>query len=712
MMKHWSEFKPKQVGNVYKIFGKLKKWKKKVWYKELPITLDTESTSFKNVAGQKRACLYIWQMNVFGDTYYGRRTEEIPLFLDVIREAYNLNENLKAIIYVHNLAWDAQFILPHLFVTRMFATDERRPLTFESDYCFEWRCSLRLSGKKLETLAEDWKNEIPDLVKQKGFDYSLYRHHKTPLTDEEMKYAEYDVLVLYKYILTQIEEFGTICNIPLTNTGRARRYAYNECSKDKAFIQLFKKCTPKDPDLYRMLNGAFMGGVTHGNRIHVGVPLRDVVSFDLSSSYPSQIVKRKYPLTPFRKTVIQDLEKYTKAYPNTAIVMLAKITNLNAITTHSIWSASKCLSIKNFEADNGRVMHAEEMYVNMTEIDYENLKMYYTFDIEVISAYTSIKKYLPSCFVNVVLDLYEKKTALKGIPEQEREYKLGKALLNSLYGMCVTAMLHDDILYTYDDEKVDAMWDKVVLNINDDETVEASLEKFANDPKSFLLYQTGVWITAYARNDLLSTMRKIIDRAEYTNVDGLPVDDIVYYDTDSIKILHGDKYSDIFEDFNARNIEMHKEAMNHHGWGDRYNISDIKGRPHILGEFEKDGTYEWFKTLGAKRYVDIENGHFAVTICGVNKDKCAEYMVEQCGDDIDALFEMFEDGMKIPAKSSGKSTCFYGDTEYVDSLTDYQGNVEAVHELAFVYLEATDFELKIAGDFSNLLQRGWRDMIV
>lgn len=711
MMKHWKEFKPITVGWVYKIFGK-GKWKKRIYYKELPITLDTESTSFRTSNKQKRACLYIWQMDVFGETYYGRKTEEIPLFLDMIREAYNLNEDHKAIIYVHNLAWDAQFILPHLFVTRMFATDERRPLTFESDYCFEWRCSLRLSGKKLETLAEDWKDEIPDLVKQKGFDYSLYRHHETPLTDEELKYAEYDVLVLYKYILTQIEEFDTICNIPLTNTGRTRRYAYNECSKDKEFMGIFKKCTPLDPEIYRMLNGAFMGGVTHGNRIHVGVPLRNVVSFDISSSYPSQIVKRKYPLTPFRETRIDDIEKFIATFPDKAILMLARITNLTAKTTHSIWSASKCVTIKGFKSDNGRLISADEMLVQITEIDYENLKMFYNFNIEVIKAYTSNKKYLPACFVNVVLDLYEKKTALKGIVEQDKEYRIIKALLNALFGMCVTAILHDDILYTYDNEDIDTMWDKVALDINNDETVEVALTEFANDPKSFLLYQTGVWITAYARNDLLSTMRSIIDKAEQFDEDGLPLDDIVYYDTDSIKILHGEKYTDIFEEFNAKNIEMHKEAMKYHGWGDRYNISDIKGRPHILGEFENDGTYEWFKTLGAKRYVDIENGHFAVTICGVNKDKCAKYMVEQCGDDVDALFEMFEDGMTIPAESSGKSTCFYGDFEFFDSLTDYQGNVASVHEKAFVHLEPTDFELKIAGDFSSLLQRKLGDMIV
>lgn len=711
-MKHWTEFKPRNdVKNVYKMFGR-GKWKKKIWYKALPITFDTESTSFRNADGQKRACLYIWQADVYGDVYFGRKTEEIPLFLDMIRDAYNLNEDHKTIVYVHNLAWDAQFILPHLFITRMFATDERKPLTFESDNCFEWRCSLRLSGKKLATLAEDWKDELPELQKQSGYDYNAMRHYKTKLTDLEMKYAEYDVLVLYKYILTQIEEFDTICNIPLTNTGRARRYAFNHCQKDKAFMSLFKKCTPRDPELYRMLNEAYMGGVTHANRYYAGIPLENVVSKDLSSSYPSQMVKRKYPLTPFKRTEINDIDKYLEAFPDRAIVMTARLTNFEATTLHSVWSASKCISINNFKADNGRVIRADEIVVRMTEVDYANLRMFYKFDIEVLDAYTAYKKYLPSCFVDVVLDLYEKKTALKGIKEKEREYKLGKALLNSLYGMCVTALLHDSIDYTFDVAGCDDMWTITKLDRNNDEVVQEALDAFAEDPKSFLLYQTGVWISAYARNDLLTMIKAIVDKAQNVNEDGLPIDDVVYYDTDSIKMLHGERYQDIFDEFNAKNCKMHEDAMKHHGWDNRYAIPDIKGRVHTLGVYEDDGCYSDFKTLGAKRYIDIEDGEFAVTICGVNKTKCAEYMLSHCGDDTDALFEMFEDGMFIPSEYSGKTTCFYGDFEFVDSLTDLNGDMETVHELAFVHLEPTDFELNMMGDFKQLLRSTRGDVIV
>lgn len=709
MMKHYTEFKPTKVGSCYALVGR-GKWKKQVWYKDKPIVLDTESSSFK-IGKEKRACLYIWQMNVFGDVYYGRKAEEVPEFLDTLAKAYNLDADHKAIIYVHNLAWDAQFLLPWMNVTRMFATDERKPLTFETNGCFVWRCSLRLSGKKLATLSEEWEDVMPELKKQENYNYDLLRTWRTPLTDLEMKYAEFDVLVLYKYIETEIAQYGTICNIPLTNTGRSRRIAKESCDKDKTYKFWFKKNTPTDPELYRMLRSAYMGGVTHANRIHTGIILADVSSRDLASSYPSQMVKRKYPSTPFKPVTIEDIDAYLKVFPDHALVMEVEIYGMRAKTYHSIYSASKTHEIKNLSADNGRIISADYLRTTITEVDYENIKMYYDMDkIVVNKAYTSKKKYLPTPFVKTVIDLYENKSQIKGNDDLKTQYALLKALLNSLYGMCVSNIVHDDILYHYAEDK--DMWSTDEVNVNDDDALSVCLKDYADDPNSFLIYQTGVWISAYARNDLLTAMKMIIDRAPIDD-EGIPYDDIVYYDTDSIKLLNIEKYEDIFEEFNKRNREMHHQAMVHHGWGDeKFMPVSEKGEVQILGDFDPDGTYLLFKTLGAKRYMYTDHdpkGKYTddtvhITIAGINKKDGAEYINKLAKKKKIDPFGFFEDGMVIPAKNSGKTSCLYYDHEYTADVVDYLGIPAQVHELAYVYLEKKAFKMNILGDYKLLIE--------
>ena len=57
-------------------------------------------------------------------------------------------------------------------------------------------------------------------------DYSLVRHEKTPLTNEELQYCINDVLVVVEYITEQVNELynGNITKIPMTKTGAVRQY--------------------------------------------------------------------------------------------------------------------------------------------------------------------------------------------------------------------------------------------------------------------------------------------------------------------------------------------------------------------------------------------------------------------------------------------------------------------------------------------------------
>lgn len=105
-------------------------------------------------------------------------------------------------------------------------------------------------------------------------------------------------------------------------------------------------------------------------------------------------------------------------------------------------------------------------------------------------------------------------------------------------------------------------------------------------------------------------------------------DDVVYYDTDSIKLLNVDKHIDKFRKHNDW-VDAELKTMCEHYDLD-YSLTrpkDSKGIEHPLGRFENEGdpitytAYTEFCTLGAKRYCyrDVSDGELHITVSGVNK---------------------------------------------------------------------------------------------
>ena len=101
-----------------------------------------------------------------------------------------------------------------------------------------------------------------------------------------------------------------------------------------------------------------------------------------------------------------------------------------------------------------------------------------------------------------ILEKYYYKTKYKGVKGKELFYAIEKSKFNSLYGMTVTNMIRDDVLY--DNE---SGWSEHELTNTD--IYDGLLEQ---EEKAFLSFAWGVWITAYARENLL---RRVIDLDEY-----------------------------------------------------------------------------------------------------------------------------------------------------------------------------------------------------
>ena len=75
------------------------------------------------------------------------------------------------------------------------------------------------------------------------------------------------------------------------------------------------------------------------------------------------------------------------------------------------------------------------------------------------------------------------------------EYLGSKEMVNAAYGMTVTDICRDEIIY---DESSQMDWEKQKPNIED------AIEKYNKSARRFLFYPWGVWVTAYARRNLFS----------------------------------------------------------------------------------------------------------------------------------------------------------------------------------------------------------------
>ena len=665
-----------------------------------PMTLDIETSSYYE-NGQKRATMYIWQMCIGGQCLYGRTYFDMICFFDRLKAVYDLSDKKQAIIYVHNLPYDSQFFLPWFNCTKMFATDTHEPLYFEVDKCLVFKDSLKLSGKSLAKISEDYTAK-----KQTGFDYSLLRTTVTELSETELYYCEMDVYVLYLYLCDeQTQNDGNILKIPLTKTGYARRYCFDMCKKIdwKKYKSWFNECTPTDPELYDLLQKAFTGGITHANAIYVDIPLFDITNYDLQSDYPSQIVKHKFPATPFVK---RDFNFFPTG-EDTAYIATVSYINLRSKYTHSVLSYSKCQCLETIDCplvvDNGRLVSCGNVTTTITDVDKQCIDMFYTYDdVKILTMWTAKKRYLPRQFVLSVLKLYSDKTTLKGIEDKKAEYQLSKGLLNSLYGMCVSRLVREEIEYNQNDPVT--VWKTISP---DSDKTEEQLKQYRDKWNSFLLYQTGIYITAYARYDLLYCIRAICEAAGDT-MNGKPFDDVVYYDTDSIKMLNGSKYKDIFDRFNEQvKADMQVACKHHNIKFDLCNPTDSTGKKQMLGIFDIEKPYEIFKTLGAKRYCYkyYDKDTFNITVAGVNKYAGAEYITEQAEKLNVSSFDIFTNGLHIPAGRTGKQTLTYFDNGFSALVTDYQGHTSQVAERRYIHMENASYNMGMPTTFLDYIHK-------
>ena len=673
-----------------------KKSKAVRWYYNIECGFDIETTSVTLDHDEKFAFMYEWTFGIVDNEHicYGRTWEEFLEFCQYLQDELGLNENNILPVYIHNMGYEFQFMRKYFNWLNVFAVDDRKPIRALCSFGIEFRDSYILSGYSLAKLADNLVSH--DIKKLAGdLDYKLYRLPETPLTDKELAYCNNDVEIILYYINEQIQQYGDITKIPMTNTGRVRKFVRDNCyhssknhhkesrGKRERYVKLMQELV-LTKDEYIMLKRCFMGGFTHASMLHTFKLLENVSSIDFTSSYPAVMLSEKFPMSkPKREDLKVTPFKELLANKDKGLMFDIRFNNLRSkLSFETYLSESKCVSIGNPVVHNGRVFSADYAITTMTDIDFRIMQKCYTWDsIQIDNCYSFYMSYLPKAIIMSIIDLYSKKTTLKGVEGMEIEYLVSKGMLNSVYGMCVTDIVRNIIEYTNS-------WH--ITPPSDDDVLE-QVENYNNSKSRFLYYPWGVWVTAYARRNLWTGILNI----------GC---DYVYSDTDSIKMLNYEKHLPYINWYNNQ-IENKLKAMCK-ALNIDFNLmkpKTKKGVEKLIGVWDYEGTYEHFKTLGAKRYMVEEDGKIAITIAGLSKQEGVAYMREVCHNNNNEVFEMFDDELYIPASRTGKHIHTYIDEEMTVDVTDYKGNSATITALSSVHLSECDFTLSISKQHSSFI---------
>ena len=689
---------------------------KKIEYCNVPFSFDIETSSFYQ-NDEKKAIMYAFCFGVNGKVVLYRTWDDFIKILHCLHDYYNLSNEKRIIVYVHNLAYEFQFFRKRLNIVDIFASENRKPIKVLTDLGIEFRCSYIESGYNLENLGKNLtKYKVNKLVGD--LDYRLIRHNKTELSPKEEQYIINDVLVVMAHIQEQIENYGDILKLQLTKTGYVRKYLRDCCLYDGnhkkngykyiKYMKFMNMCKITSELEYDMLERASSGGFTHCNGLYNNVIIEDVYSVDECSAYPYAMLSELFPVSS-AKLIKSFTSKEFYTYLKTHCCIF-NITFYNLKTRENryehILSYSRCFNVKNDVCDNGRIVECEMCSSTITNVDFDMMKNFYTWDkIEIWNLHIYRKGYLPKDFIKGVIELIYKKTTLKGVEGEEVNYMQSKQNLNASFGMALTKIIQNDIKYVNDE------W------IENEVISSEQLEKYNNSKNRFLFFPWGVFITAYARRNL---QLGIIELGR----------DYLYTDTDSLKFRNYEAHRLYFENYNKLCYKKLEKMCNfYHLDINECNPKNIKGETKYLGAFEYEGHYKYFKTLGAKRYIYVDdNNDMHITIAGVSKNNGLIYLKHKYKDNLNILknftnnlyfpknFEISsnelnnilgkeksEKNEKLLMSATGKNIHTYVDDEIYGTIVDYKGIKNKYYEDSFIHLEECDYSLSLSHEYVNYL---------
>lgn len=632
----------------------IKKKKKNVHYLLVGSGFDIETTTYNN-----HSYMYVWSVafnnNIFAENnaitvVRGRTWNEFKEFIEKVNDFLN---GKKLICFVANLGYEFQFMRKHIDITDSFFREMRHPFYIEChDIIFME--ALNFNGRNLNELA---KNSCNTQKAVGDLDYSIIRNNQCEFSTDENYYIDNDVIILSEFSRWYFEKFmiNDFHFTPVSIQQYIRKCIKKEREKENKPMDI--ESAQPDEQIYNILmNKCFTGGHNHGNMKYIDEFIgkdKEMGSYDLTSIYPSNMLKRYMPYK-FIQCRPYDFDEYKN---RCCCLILLTMENVKNTTNHSIISQSKCEICENVRIDNGRILSADKIQLWCTELDYDIFCKFYKFEKKIEKLYCSKRIKLPKYCIKSMCNSYVLKHNLK---KQKQNYSFEKSIVNSNYGVYVTKRNEFEI--KYDSEK-------------DTFTVEKNNESYYKGKKfKTTLPQWGVWITSHCRHILLSMLYEI----EMSNTRS----EVVYDDTDSLKITYVNDVKYLFDEFNAKETQLNKEMCEY------YNL-DFKIFNDI-GLFDFEGYIDTFKVLRAKCYIYTDFNGFHQTIAGLKKNTLQHYAknLHNKRKKIN-LMKNLTFGFLLNNVESEKLTSIYDDGSYSDTINGVE-----MSELSGVCLTDIPFEIK------------------
>ena len=669
---------------------------KETGYIDMGAAFDIETTSYFSEKHTKfMGTMWHWQFGLDDLTITGRTWEEFISFISLLQK--RIPEGQKLLVWVQNFSFEFQWIKALLpwkqkedGTYEVFAKSDR-DIIYAVTGNIEFRDSLVLTQMPLKSFQKNFKTKVGKL--SGDLDYKRIRTYKTKdISNSEMAYNINDVQVLtsffHVYIKPQFLDNGY--KIPLTATGIVRdemKRNFLEC--DATYKKKYRKeirYSMPSRELYLVIRQfGFRGGLVHANTSACNECIEENEddlprSKDLKSAHPSHELQDPMPMKYKRKNV-----KYWDIFVKEVLEDIDKkgffaeftFKNIRAAGWHCIESKNKLVDYSSDAIfENGRLASASKITVWIMELDFLNyLDMYEWDELQCNCIYTCEKKMLPEFMRKTICHYFDTK---EHMPKDSLEYGVAKRKLNSTFGFCATGLVEQELQFNPKTNKFEE---------------SPEIKTYDSLTKNLLLLpQWAMQIAAGTRRDICRALKA-------TGVDSL------YYDTDSDKVRHPEKYEEWFLKFNSEKMEKNKK-MDTFGYDPNTFLR--------LGCFEDEYEMTKFQVLGAKRYIveyknDKGEPETHVTIAGVKKGSLEDY----CEKEGLSIWEYFTayltppkkrnkkqiKVLEIPRDRSGKTTTVYTDEAFDDYLVDFNGDGAEIHEESCVAIIDIPFKLNVTREF-------------
>lgn len=615
----------------------------------------------------------------------------------------NIRKQLKMRIFVHNLAWDIEFVKYYLLRNgydyyNSKVKDRKKVIERHSPHSFnitendnivyganvnfkekivkyrkkikgeffivseeifpdiEFLDSFKIMTNKLDTIAKKVIH-IDDKFHKLGnqYDYDAIRPDGHKLTELERMYLYNDVYILKEFFR---QFYNSIDTRQTTASSIAfEKFIQGKYGHDKPYKQFLEDY----PDLYpytniiNIIKNSYSGGWTQVNRFFKGKHLKGIngTSIDINSSYPA--VVRNMPLPYGEPTLYKG---YHKCKPNELNILVIEFDKFYNKHSNNEIGVIQC-GFNNTEVFNRlgteyiatNVIDGKAKGTNAKSLGHRYRLYMWEFELENILENTVFEDYKVietltfksniGHFAEVVDEYTEKKIQGKKLGNNALT-NFAKLVLNSFYGKLASNPKRE--------ERRIILKNGLCKNENTEIVYDA-------DKKYYPAFASAV--TAWARCNLRNILYKlsINEQGEYEN-------HVMYFDTDSLytnlpkeKVIEKlgvyAEYEDI-KDENGKVIDTKMvKVLNEEG------ILD----PYILGKWDIEKTYYEFKAIASKKY--IVKSHDGKITC-----KCAglpeEVRNEQTFDSfyMGATFS----GKKVKTKVPGGYVLLEGDYKLKDNI--------------------------------------------